>query len=124
MQSEDLKRVIRRSYIVTLACAGVIWMVWDGSHALGMLFGGLWSSVNIRAIQGLIEEICQARRIWVVALFAQIKLPVLYGMGALILLAAPLSIGAGIVGFHVPFVLIVAESILLGYRGTQTADVL
>ncbi|MGC9327347.1 MAG: ATP synthase subunit I [Candidatus Hinthialibacter sp.] len=124
MQSEDLKRVIWWSYMVTLACAGMLWMAWDGVHALGALFGGFWSTLNIWSIQRLLEEIFHARRIWVISLLAQIKLVILYGLGALILLTAPLSIGAVIAGFHIPFVLIVVEAIRGGYRESQTVDVL
>ncbi len=108
---EELNRVIRHAIYSVLLVSGILWIVWDVHHAAGFAFGGLWSSINLWVLQRLIGEVFHSRRIWKVALFAQLKLPVLYGIGALILMTVPLSIGAGICGFHIPFVLIVAESI-------------
>ena len=114
MDSEGLARVLRRSYWVTILCALIIWIFWDESHALGVAFGGLWSTTNIWAIKGLFENICNSGSIFNIALFAHLKMPILYGVGALVLFTVPLSIGAGIFGFHIPFILIVAEAVVHG----------
>ncbi|RJP18209.1 MAG: hypothetical protein C4527_29335 [Candidatus Omnitrophota bacterium] len=119
MGPDELRRVIRHAIACTLLISGMLWLVWDGYHALGFAFGGLWSSVNFWALNGLIHEAFQGGRMWVIALFAQLKLPVLYGIGVLVLLTVPLSIGAGVCGFHVPFVLVVAESIIHSSKETK-----
>lgn len=123
MESKGLMRAIGRSYWVTFAGALALWWLWDGVHALGLLLGGVWSATNIWAIKELVGEICNARRSWKVALFAQLKLPVLYGIGACILWMVPISVGAGIAGFQIPFGMIVVESIVYGSRKARPAGV-
>ncbi len=123
MESKGLLRAIGRSIWVTLAGALALWWLWDGVHALGLLLGGVWSATNIWAMKELVEEICSARRPWKVALFAQLKLPVLYGFGACVLWMVPISMGAGIAGFQIPFGMIIMESIVHGSRETRSAGI-
>ncbi len=122
MGPEELGRLIKHALAVTLLFTAVIWCVSDTYHAVGFAFGGLWSSVNLWALKGLIEEIFQSRRLWFIALFAQLKLPILYGIGALILITVPLSIVTAVCGFNVPFILIVVESIYYQRKEQQSEE--
>jgi hypothetical protein len=124
VESEGLARVIRRSYWVSAVAALILWIFWDAEHAFGLLGGGVWSATNLWAIKNLVEELCKSCRPWILALLAQIKMPVLYGVAALILLKVPLSVGAGIIGFHIPFVLIVGESVYHVRRDTRVVKAL
>ena len=120
MGLKELSQVIRHSVAVTLLVFVPLWLIVDFHHALGLAFGGLWSSANLWALKGLIEAIFQSRGFWSIAWFAQLKIPLLYGIGALVLLKVPLSVGAGIVGFHIPFVLIVVEAVYWQQKQTRT----
>ena len=111
MGPEVLSRLVRRSIAITLILAAGLWMGWDLPHALGFAFGGLWSAINWWVWKGLIGEIWLERRFWVVTGLIHLKLPVLYGVGAVVLWCAPLSVGAGLCGFQIPFILLVVESI-------------
>jgi hypothetical protein len=95
----------------------ILWLSWDWGHALGFLFGGVWSATNLWAMKWLLTEYLKTdRNLLKLLIAAHIKLPVLYGVGALVLNTVPLSIGAGLAGFHVPFVLVVIEAII--YQAT------
>lgn len=124
MESEALARVILRSYGISAIGALIVWILWDANRAAGLLFGGVWSATNLWAIKNLVEEICQTRRPWFLALVAQVKMPVLYGVGAWILVHCPLSIGVGIIGFHIPFILTLIESVYHVRRDERVAKAL
>ncbi len=121
MGPEWLTRIIRRSYLVTLVSSVFLWMVWDWPHALGAAFGGFWCAANLWALKGLVEGICQYRSAWRVFFFAQIKIPVLYGMGFFVLITVPLSVGAAIFGFNIPFILLVFEAVFYPSHASNMA---
>lgn len=121
MGPNELSRVIRHAAVVTLILTVPLWLMWDFSHALGFVFAGFWSSANLWVLKRLIEAVFQSKGLWLVALLAQLKIPLLYGIGALILWKVPMSIGAAIMGFHIPFILIVVEAIYLQYKRTNSA---
>ena len=111
MELKDLTRTIRHGMALSLGIAIPLWIVWDLSHAAGFALGGIWSSINLWAWKGLFGEICENKRWWVVVVFVQLKLPVLYGVGAVLLLYTHLSVIAGLCGFQVPFVLLLAQAV-------------
>lgn len=121
MESEGLSRVIRHSYWVSTVSALVVWILWDWAHAFGLFFGGVWSATNLWAIKNLVEEIYKTCRPRILVILAQIKMPVLYGIGVLVLLYVPVSVCAGIIGFHIPFVLILVESVYHVRRDARVA---
>lgn len=113
MGPNDLTKLISRSFIVTLLVGAIMAVFFDRTYAIGFLFGGLWNSINLFALKVLVEEFFHQRRPVVVFGFILIKLPILYGGGALILMNVPLSILTALIGFHVPFGIIVFEAVRL-----------
>lgn len=122
MGLKELSRVIFPSYAVCLLFSLLLWGFWDGSHAVGLAFGGIWSTTNLLVLKWLLTEIfSQQRNVLKVFIAAQIKIPVLYGLGVLVLLYVPLSIGAAIVGFHIPFLLVLAGAVRTRNREMKAA---
>lgn len=116
---EQFVRLLVHSALLTLF--GGLVIAWMGGAALayGFLFGGLWSTANFWVLKGLFEAILQKSPLWRVILWAQIKIPALYGLGAWILLTVPLSIVAALVGFHIPFLLLIVEAVY--YQSKETS---
>jgi len=105
----ELNRVVVRSIALSLMLA-LFAALFGGFYAgAGLAFGGIWSALNFWALQGLIQSLVKRQTVKAV-LFAQLKLPVLYGVGGLILVFVPISIPFGLIGFHVPFLLAGIES--------------
>ena len=79
-------------------------MIFGLPYAVGVGFGGTWSAANLWVLKRLVGEWFGAQRVGFILLFIHIKLLGLYGIGAWVLWHAPISVGAAIIGFHVPLV--------------------
>jgi hypothetical protein len=112
MDPKDLTRLLFGASVITCVGASLLAVAWDVAHARGLLFGGLWSIANLWVLKGLLAAVVEARRCSRRVLgWMTLKLPLLYGVGAGVLLTVPLSVGAAIVGFHIPLAVILAGSI-------------
>lgn len=114
MELDGIKPVLLRSFLVTviisvIAGAGLGWF-----YAKGLLFGGVWSAANLWAIKFLAIEyfkIDKERKNIVRLLIAfHVKVVLLYGIGAFFLMTVPMSVMAGVCGFHIPFLLFLIEA--------------
>lgn len=110
MEFEFLQRVKRTSVITGL----ILFPVWAAylnmNTALGWLFGGAWSLINIFAIKRLVVLTCQdnVKRLHVyISAFA--KVPVLYAAG-FFLLKSGLPIPALLAGFMWPLSIVVLKA--------------
>lgn len=109
MDPEDLIRALLYSIQFTLLLALATFFLFGKQEALGLAFGGIWSGVNIWTLYKLVDSLIKRRTLSAV-LFAQLKMPVLYGAGGIILVMVSMSIVAVLVGFHLPFLFIGIES--------------
>ncbi|HQH71203.1 MAG TPA: hypothetical protein PK360_03900 [bacterium] len=123
MIPEDLARLMKWSYGLLVLTALLLWLGWDRYHALGWLFGGVWSATNLLILKSLVAEICGLRRVSFLLVLVLVKLPVLYGAAAIVLHKVPMSLGAGLVGFHIPFLLILIEAVRRDRRRAVPAGV-
>lgn len=123
MIPEDLARLMRWSYWLMLGTAALLWLAWDGPHALGWLFGGVWSATNLLVLKNLVVELCGPRRLGFLMILVLVKLPVLYGAAAILLNLLPIPVGACLLGFHVPFLLILIEAVRWDRQASQPEGV-
>ncbi|MFB3785843.1 MAG: hypothetical protein ACE15F_05680 [bacterium] len=121
MIPEDLARLMKWSYVLIALTAVLLWLGWDRGHALGWLFGGVWSATNIWILKSLVAEICGPRRPGFLMVLVLVKLPILYGTAAIVLQQVPMSLGAGLLGFHIPFLLILIEAVRRDRRPAKPA---
>jgi hypothetical protein len=111
MELSQLNRVIACSAVVTLIVGVSMWC-WEPLPGRGFLFGGIWNTINLWVLKQLFVSIFDTPRLSMLTLFwLTIKIPLLYGTGAVILLTVPLSAGAGILGFHVPFAVLLMAAL-------------
>lgn len=122
MIPDDLARLMKWSYVLIVLTAVPLWLGWDRYHALGWLFGGIWSATNIWILKSLVAEICGPRRLGFLWVLVLVKLPILYGTAAIVLHKVPMSLGAGLLGFHIPFLLILIESVRRDRRPAKPAS--
>lgn len=116
---EAFSRFMRFSLVGTALGAAMLEIAANPSQSLGFLFGGLWSAANFWALRRLIGEWMGPRRTWMLILAVNVKLPVLYGLGAWVLLSAPISVPMAAAGFHVPFAVLVAGAVADARRAAR-----
>ena len=87
------------------------YVVLGASAGTGFLFGGIWNTINLWVLKQLFVSILIPRLSMLTLFWLTIKIPLLYGTGAVILLTVPLSAGAGILGFHVPFAVLLMAAL-------------
>jgi len=105
-------RAANRLALVTgLLLAPLAAVVWGGRAAVGLLAGLAWTLANMRLIAAL-STFTLRRRLgrnrWKAAALWIVKLPVLYGLGALCLLSPWSSPVGFLAGFSLWFVALVA----------------
>lgn len=111
MGLKGLSRVIRMSLIAALLMSAAAWPLAGTAIALGIAIGGTASAVNLWLLKGLIQEFLGRRRPLWLALFAQLKIPLFYGVGILVCLTVSFSMLSAIVAFQIPFAFAIVESI-------------
>jgi len=82
------------------------------SWGLGVLLGGLWSVANLYLIKFIVERLVTPNRDLSagVVLLAVVKFPLLYGLGYLILSRPWYQPLAPLIGFLIPFTVIVLKA--------------
>ncbi|MDX9755660.1 MAG: hypothetical protein RBU29_16970 [bacterium] len=122
MEQTDLNRALLWSYFLILGVSLLLFGLWGVYYAAGFLFGGVWCATNLWVMEHLLVEFLRKeRRIGWLIFWAQCKLPLLYGVGGVVLMKIPLSIGAAIGGFHVPFAIILVTAIRSSAQDARNA---
>lgn len=111
MKPERFIRILPVSLLLTLSLGAGLSLYSGYQASLGLLIGGLWSTANLWEIFHLLREIfVQKRRLYILVM-AQIKVPLLYGTGYLALTYIPVDVMWAVVGFHIPIVYILIDSL-------------
>ncbi|MBI1389614.1 MAG: hypothetical protein GC154_14335 [bacterium] len=111
MDLEDLRRVIRLSFLTALGLALFSGFIWGTEAALGVAIGGCGAALNLWALQIFFVELLGPRRAWRLMMLAQLKIIGVYGLGALLFLTVRFSVLAAILGFQIPFVLLLQRAL-------------
>lgn len=122
MGLDDLNRALIKSYYVSLALFAPLLVAWDSYAALGFLFGGVWSTTNFLSLKWLLTEAMRSDRRFIRLIIPfQIKLPLLYGAGFFFIYLVPLSTIWALVGFQIPFVMVLIEAVRMQYKDAKAS---
>ncbi len=110
------ERFLRRVGVASLLLSGLGGLF--GAYFLGWRWGlgfaaaGVWSVLNLKALEHLIGLSVrpEGRRPWPIVGAILIKLPVLYGIGALIVIKGRLPLGSILCGLAVPTLVMVLKA--------------
>lgn len=102
MKPEQLIRLLPVSFLTTLVAGLFLYIVGYSEEALGLLVGGIWSTLNIWALYHLFYEAFFKHRLAIVLCWLQLKVPLLYGLGYTALHFLTFDFLWAIAGFHIP----------------------
>ncbi|MEW6239146.1 MAG: hypothetical protein AB1656_27505 [Candidatus Omnitrophota bacterium] len=106
MEAEQLNRLLVIALAVSLLGSFIAAPMSGGMGMLGFAFGGVWSTLNVWAWKALVQEIFGPRRHYAISLIFFVKIPLLYMMGAFLVIRYPASLMWGAAGFQTPFLVI------------------
>ena len=112
MGIEFLYRVTKTSILSGLIVSLMVAtrLGWDAG--VGFLAGCGWSLVNVHLIRRLVTLICDDdRRRWMIAGVTVAKVPLMYGIGFLMLYVMKLPLWAALMGFLWPLIVIALKSV-------------
>jgi len=107
---------LRRGGVVSLgitalgALLGAYYLGWG--WGLGFAAAGVWSVLNFKALEHLIRLALrpEGRNGSAIAMALVIKIPVLYGLGILVVWKGRFPVGALLIGFAIPLVVLVLKT--------------
>lgn len=120
MGPNEYSRLIVHSFILS-AIATLALLTWSYPVAAGFGVGAFWSATNFWILKQIFTEFLVNRRALRLFLLTQLKI-MWYGIGAIALFTIPMSYGAGIAGFHLPFVVLIVEAVLHQRRMVPADD--
>jgi hypothetical protein len=113
MDEGFLRRVAAASLALSLfgGLLGAYYLHWR--WGAGFVVAGVWSTLNLRALEFLIRQSLRpsGRQNSAIAVALLIKLPVLYGIGGLIVIKGRFPIGALLLGLAVPTVVMALKAV-------------
>ncbi len=116
MQPERFVRLLPVSIFITAITGLALYMTGKNESSMGLMVGGIWSTLNLWVLYKLFQEVFFQNRPLPILLFAQLKLPVLYGLGYLALRYLKLDLLWAVVGFHIPVMVIVFVALAGVYK--------
>ncbi len=112
MEPQELANGLRRTVWVLLVAGGLI-AIGAPAWARDFVFAGLWSVVNLRAWQGVVQSGVVERNVARTLLWGLIKLPILFGVGIfyIVKIGDP-AFSALLSGFHVVFAVLLIQYLM------------
>lgn len=122
LDSSFIKRTLYASLILTALAWAVVTFYFGWPYATGVALGSLWSIANLYLIRYVVERaITPGETVWgPVILALLVKFPLLYVSGYFVLAQSVYPVSAPLVGFLLPFgvlVLKAAGRLLMGIHG-------
>jgi hypothetical protein len=117
MERRDIEHCAAWTAPVAVVLAALLWPLTGGPWALCFLASAVWAAANLWALGRLLDAIVMRRPLVQGFLALQVKLGVLFGGGAALVLAPFFMASAFLVGFHVVFAVIAAHA----FRRVATA---
>ncbi len=113
LDMDFLRRVLVTSSVLAILSFLFIAVYVGWRFGVGVLFGTAWSVANFHLLIQLVKIMVEEGRIRHkrVALLALVKFPILYGLAYLVLRFAELPALAFVIGFGVPFFVMVMKAL-------------
>ncbi|MBN1475930.1 hypothetical protein JXA47_04180 [Candidatus Sumerlaeota bacterium] len=111
MERRDIEHCAVWTAPVAAVLASLLWPLMGGAWALCLLASAVWAAANLWALGLLLEAIVMRRPLVQGFLALQVKLGILLGGGAALMLSPLFTPVAFLVGFHVVFAVIAAQAI-------------
>ena len=107
-----IRQALVYSLIFAVLGAAIGYLYGGPRWGAGVLVGGLWSAANFKALEQLIRLALRptGRSPMAIAIAMLIKAPLLYGIGALIVLKGGFPAESLIVGFSFPLIVVVLKA--------------
>lgn len=106
VEAERLPKLFLISVVFSVVLAIPLAFFAGYSSAFGLVFGGVWSSLNLLIWKILIAEFFGPKRHLLLPLIIIVKIPLLYGLGLFVIQTVSISLFWGIIGFHIPFIVV------------------